>query len=562
MENIKLPEINDLKKKINELESEIRALKNYGLIWDKEKVLENVVEQCKNQIPILLFDDKKDLTLSNLNNILIEGDNFHALLALNLIMQNSIDIIYIDPPYNTGNNNFVYNDKFVNSDDGYIHSKWLQFMSKRLVLARRLLKNDGIIFISIDDHEQANLKLLCDSIFGENNFICNFIWQKTSNPNSTSNNVGIVHEYVLCYSKKPVILAKQQYNESEIAGYKFSDKYLKERGMYKLVGLNKTGTVNDLRPNLMYNIKAPDGSVIKPKPRWRWSKERFEKGLKEDRVVFSKKAGKWTVYYKQYFLEDNNGNKIQRGALIKSIFTDYGRTTDGNNDLKNILGKNNFDFPKPVNLIKKLISFVDNKNATILDFFAGSGTTGQAVLELNKEDGGNRKFILCTNNEGKICENITYPRLKTVLTGKRKDDTNYGKALSANLHYFKTDLVHDDPEADQSKFQLVEKLDSLLCIYEDVFNKHKEAKEFSHFSSYDDKKHVFIYKDIYGIDSFDKLCKYINKYGGNKILYMFTLDDCTDFAECDELNDVEIKPIPAKMYEIYKTIAEEIKRGE
>lgn len=169
----------DLEKRIIELESKLKFLNKYGLVWDKEDTKEDVVLHCENNIPLLVQEeDKKIICNEGENNILIEGDNYHALTALNFVAKETIDIIYIDPPYNTGHNDFSYNDKFVDKEDCYRHSKWLNMISKRLVLAKELLKKDGIIFISIDDKEQANLKLLCDSIFGENNFITNFCWEK------------------------------------------------------------------------------------------------------------------------------------------------------------------------------------------------------------------------------------------------------------------------------------------------------------------------------------------------------------------------------------------------
>ena len=170
----------DLEKRIIELECELNCFKKYGLVWDKEIKEESIVSKCKENSPTLIRIEHNDvITNSGENNILIEGDNYHALTVLNSIAKESIDVIYIDPPYNTGHNDFTYNDKFVDKEDCYRHSKWLNMISKRLELAKELLKKDGIIFISIDDKEQANLKLLCDSIFGENNFITNFCWEKT-----------------------------------------------------------------------------------------------------------------------------------------------------------------------------------------------------------------------------------------------------------------------------------------------------------------------------------------------------------------------------------------------
>ena len=354
-------------------------------------------------------------------NLYIEGDNLDVLKLLRETYLGKIKMIYIDPPYNTGNDfvyadnfkkdiadeedltdyrdensNIMWTDKFKQNpaSNGRFHTDWLNMMYPRLKIAKDLLTDDGIIFISIDDNEIDNLSKIVSEIYGSQNFIAKFIWEKTVNPNSTYNNVGIVHEYILCYSKSITKLKPLELNEKDLLDYTGHDEFEKERGPFKLVGLNKTGTVNDLRPNLMYDITAPDGSIIKPNPRWRWSKDKFEKGVCEKRVVFKQSNDKWTVYYKQYLYEDTEGNKIERGSLIKSIISDCGRTTNGSLEISNILGKGIFDFPKPVDLISRLIEISTNDNDIILDFFSGSATTAHATMQLNAEDGGNRKFIM------------------------------------------------------------------------------------------------------------------------------------------------------------------------
>ncbi len=350
----------------------------------------------------------------NSENLYIIGDNLDALKHLLNSYSGKIKCIYIDPPYNTGSDGFVYNDNFEYTAENIsekmgieleeaqriidmrgksTHSAWLTFMYSRLVLARDLLREDGAIFISIDDNEQANLKMICDEIFGEENFITQIIWEKTSNPNKTSNNVGVVHEYILVYQKNLTILNLIELTSENVENYKFVDEFYNERGPYKLVGLNKTGTISDVRPNLMYDIISPEHTVIKPNPRWRWSKEKFEIGEKENRVVFNKNKEKWTVYYKQYLYEDTEGNRIERGNLIKTIWKD-GKTTEGTLETSQILGKGIFDFPKPLKLLKKIIERKLEENDVILDFFSGSATTAHAVMQLNAEDGGNRKYIM------------------------------------------------------------------------------------------------------------------------------------------------------------------------
>ena len=347
---------------------------------------------------------------------------------------------------------FTYNDKYVNFDDNYRHSKWLSMMKKRLVNAKELLFEDGLIFISIDDREQANLKLLADSIFGAKNFICNMIWTNNEGGGgSDSKFFKVKHEYILCYAKKIESLSVKNVPIEDQSRYKLFDTYVNTRGKYQLIKLASASI--QYSASLDYPIQMPDGSLINPvdnsdknKACWRWSKQKLEWGLKNDFVVYKKdKKGIWQVYTKQYINCDKDGNIIPRTKVPLAVINKFS-STQASNTLINILQEKKFSYPKPVELIKWLIDRCPNKNALVLDYFAGSGTTGQAVLELNKEDGGHRRFILCTNNENNICNNVTYPRLKTLMTGVRPDNTKYSKLLPANLKYYKTDFISRDED--------------------------------------------------------------------------------------------------------------------
>lgn len=444
----------------------------YQLTWPgKKEAIVNANTPSKSTLRPL---KEKSVDFDNTQNIYIEGDNLEVLKILQESYLNKIKCIYIDPPYNTGND-FIYNDKFKkdideellesgqvdeegnrmvtnNQSNGRFHSDWLSMMYPRLKLARNLLTDDGVIFISIDDNEIDNLKKICDEIFGENNFVATFIWKKTSNPNSTSNNIGIEHEYIILYSKNyNYKLNFLPLKDFDLNKYINLDEFELTRGKYKLVGLNKTGTVNDLRPNLMYDIVAPDGAIIKPRPRWRWSKEMFENGIKEKRIVFKENNGKWTVYYKQYLNEDNKGKAIERGNLIKTILDDSGRTTDGTLEVNNLLGKGYFDFPKPSTLIKKIIYISTNCDDIVLDFFSGSATTAHAVMQLNSEDNGNRKYIMvqlpekCEENSEAyrngyktICE-IGEERIRRA-GAKIKEETNVD--IDYGFRVYKTDTTN------------------------------------------------------------------------------------------------------------------------
>ena len=387
----------------------------YQLTWPgKKESIVNANTPTNNTLRPL---KEKSVDFENTQNMYIEGDNLEVLKILQESYLNKIKCIYIDPPYNTGND-FIYNDKFSKSKEeeleesgqtdeygnrmisnsqsnGKYHSDWLSMMYPRLKLARNLLTNEGLIIISIDVNEYENLKKCMDEVFGEKSFIATFIWKKTSNPNATGNNIGIEHEYLLTYSKtNNYKINLNILQQEDIDKYKGKDEFFASKGPFKLVGLNKTGTVNDLRPNLMYEIIAPDGTTIVPKPRWRWSKEKYNIALEENRIVFNKTNNIWSVSYKQYLNEDNNGQYVERGTLVKTILDDKGRTTEGTLEINEIIGKGLFDFPKPLKLIKYLLERISGKDYTVLDFFSGSATSAHACMQLNAEDDGNRKYIM------------------------------------------------------------------------------------------------------------------------------------------------------------------------
>lgn len=581
----------ELVKKIEELEFELKSTKKYGLVWDKEDTKEDVVFKCEKEIPVLTQDkNKKIICDSSDNNILIEGDNYHALTALNFIAKESIDVIYIDPPYNTGHEDFAYNDNYVNADDGYRHSKWLSMMEKRLQLAKELLNEDGCIFISIDDNEQANLKLLCDSIFGEKNLITQFFWEKTQHFGRQKINFYSNCEYVLCYAKKLYNSEKGNLKEllvekikTELTDAPLYNASNKENILHFKAGIVKFNLKdgeykianNDsyilMKPVLVKNGYNKNELILKFKSRWsqKTIDEEIEKGttfwVKSDgfaiRAIYHE--GKTAKESPKQLIFTNSNNPL---CAYTRFGTKVGVNEEGSNELNNIIKQSIFSYPKPVSLIKYLLNLYydykldkHNNTFTILDFFAGSGTTGQAVMELNKEDGGHRRFILCTNNENNICTDVTYPRLKTVITGIRPDGSKYSDGLPNNLYYFKTDFVKDQNNTEQARYDLVEKVDGLLCIVENIFDEVERNTYSSHYSSKD--RHLFIYNDYYSPETFEEFKNRVINCKGERIVYVYSSDNNVDETLFED-KTIQLKPIPMKIYEIYKEIVEEIKRGE
>lgn len=360
-------------------------------------------------------------------NLLIRGDNLEVLKHLKNAYAGSVKMIYIDPPYNTGSDGFVYQDdrkftpaelaRLANIDEeeaarildftdkgSNSHSAWLTFMYPRLYIARELLKDDGVIFISIDDNEAAQLKLLCDEVFGEGNFVGQICWQKKTGA-SDAKGIATITEFVLAYMKSESALFEFTRNTEsfDLNRYKYQDNYFEERGAFYYDNLDR-GTLGYIE-SLDYPVKTPDGSLIYPNGRskqfndgwrWKWSKTKVENGLKNGFIEVRKnqKTGKWGVYYKIYHLVDNDGNKIERSSPHKNLIQGI-LNTHATNEAKEIFGSSGlFTNPKPVELVSRLISFINFEDDLILDFFAGSGTTAHAVMQLNAEEqNGNRRYI-------------------------------------------------------------------------------------------------------------------------------------------------------------------------
>ena len=467
--------ISEIKKNITDekmltnlsmIENELTK-KKYGLIWEEHE--ERVNRELETQIPT--FEEIKDKEIiSNPDekfNFLLEGDNLHSLYLLEKTHKEKIDVIYIDPPYNTGSKDFIYNDKIIDDEDGYKHSKWLSFMNKRLQMAQRLLNDTGVIFISIDDNEIAQLKLLCDTIFNEINRISIHHVQVRYAEKSLADGKSVkpVMEYVLVYAKDinkfKLNLPKEEYTDASFL-YEIeelsSGVIVKDGNVTMQVfkpGEWQIKKKNESSQNLLKETwvsgtiysKMSYGQVVKRYIEPRYSSDglgclykvigRGDDGLGYRYYVGPSKKG--STRCKMY-----SGMPLSRVDEIKSNGGSFREVPISNlinyaADFGNIRHEGNMTFnsgKKPVKMLKELINYHPNKNAVVLDFFAGSGSTAQAVLELNKEDNGNRQFILCTNNENNICEEITYKRIKNVITG-------YGKynPLKSNLKYYRCTYI-------------------------------------------------------------------------------------------------------------------------
>lgn len=494
---------------LGEIEKELKA-KKYGLVWEEHEEAVDVMMQT--HIPVFTEIPEREIAAvpDGDYNFLLEGDNLHSLRLLEKTHRGKIDVIYIDPPYNTGKkDDFVYDDGMVDKNDTFRHSKWLSFMSERLKIAKKLLSDQGIIFISIDDNEHCTLKLLCDAILGEINYITSLIWQKKKGGGNDSRHVATEHEYILVYANNSDTLENifVEYEDEYVSRYKEVDD----------IGRFFWDTFKRKSGKQYYPITCPDGTVLQYEDNgepisWLRSEPRFLADLKAGETRIIKVNGKWTVHFKQ---------RQPKGYKPRSLVTEQGTTSSGADQLKAIFNvTNKFDNPKPTTLIQFLIKFCSRKNVVILDFFAGSGTTGQAVMELNQQDGGQRKFILCTNNENGICENVTYQRLKTVITGKRQDGSTYSDGIPANLMYFRTDFVSKESEELSEELlthirEMIQlehgiKIDNQKYI---VIMNDEEMDDFEkNIGNYPQLKAVFINQDVFLSSSQEEMLENIDTY--------------------------------------------------
>ena len=561
---------------IGRLKKELKKKKKYGLVWDSEREPEKVVEMCKEKFPVLKEVKVKEIITDKNKpiNLLIEGDNYHALSVLNYTHKKKIDVIYIDPPYNTGNKDFIYNDHYIDREDSYRHSKWLSFIEKRLRLAKNLLKNDGLIFISIGEDELAQLKIVCNDIFGEKNYITNFIWEKTQHFGRQKVNFYSNVDYILCYAKqlnnlkiKELLVERIKEEHEDAPLYNASNPTNTLTFPPKTVTFNisdgeYTETTDDKYELLSKAIvkKGKNRNEIILKFKSRWSQKRVEEEVLKGTTFWIKSSnfairaiygnGKTSNDSPKQILFTNANNEF----CAKSRFGQkVGVNEEASNELYQMIGAQNiFEYPKPRTLVEYLVSlFFDyykktyQRDLTILDFFAGSGTTGHAILNLNKLDQGNRTFILCTNNEENICSDICYPRIRKAINGYKSI-----AGLGGNLKYFKTDFVDYKEPTDKNKIRLTEEAIEMLCVKEGTFEEIENRVGFKIFKNSEHYSGIIF--DQLAIKEFKKA---ISNIRGKFSVYVFSLgDDSFDEEFEDVKQKIKLSPIPEAILKVYRKI--------
>ncbi len=574
----------ELIKIIQQQEKELES-KKYGLVWDKEREPEQVVLDCANNLPILKEVSSKHIrTDDSDDNILIEGDNYHALSVLNYTHKNKIDVIYIDPPYNTGSKDFIYNDRFVDKEDKYRHSKWLNFMEKRLNLAKELLTKDGVIFASIDDNEYPRLIMLFEKIFGEDNV--KTIAVKMSEPTGVKM-AHIINGGGIAKLKEYVVIAKvdgiKNLYLEKIAKEKWDNEYKTLITNVSQENINLIKEIRDNEERTEEDIMICDDILSKfemlslsnyfseNKIKNKADKEKFqyENAWRIYRTVATTGSAKSisdkkkettkgnffsieTSQKKMYFMLFNY-NMEQEQPRIKILFADdyltqhpgdfwsdiktTGLDNEGGVDFKN--GK------KPIKLIERLIKSIKKEKLTVLDFFAGSGTTGEVVLKLRKSKKIN--FILCTTNDEKeqICDNATYPRIEYATK-------NYG----GNLKYFKTSLLPKGDSSSQMKINLTNECSEMLCIKEGIYNLKIEDSDFKIYISNDKRKYLCVYFNTED-NSLNDFLVQLKNIKEQKIVYIFSESEAVDKTIFKCVKNFEVEAIPQKILNIYKQLVKQ-----
>jgi len=545
------------KEQLIEEVRKLKSRKKFGLVWEEKP--EDVVEKCKLEIPFLKEDNTKNILIdSNYpTNLIIEGDNYHSLLTLNYTHAGKIDLIYIDPPYNTGNKSWKYNNDYVDKEDVYRHSKWLSMMSKRIKLAKNLLKKDGVLICAIDENEYARLSLLLEEIF--------YGYEQHSvviihNPKGVQGkNFSYTHEYaIFVVPSGDKIIRNRKLEKAEIyisnlrnwgseslrtdAKNCFYPIMIKNE---KIIGFGDV-CADDFHP-ASANIELKEDGIVLVYPiddsgverKWRYARQSVE-SIRDILIVSKSKKGNYQI-------------KIAKDyGTLKTVWTDkkYDASEYGTKLIKKIVIDCVFVFPKSLYTVYDCVAAVvaDKKESVILDFFAGSGTTGHAVMELNKTDKGKRSFILCTNNENGIAEDVCYPRIKGVIDGYENI-----KGIPTNLRYYRTAFLKKSPVSDDIKTDLIRKAVEMICVKEGTFEEVFVSDDYKIFK---DAKHTTAI--LFNLDCLEELKEKIEFQNLPSSLYVFSLSNDTYDKDFENLSvEHELCPIPESILEVYRKLFKE-----
>ena len=559
---------NDEKSALLEL---LNEKKTYGLVWENHE--EAVEEQLREQLPVLREVPERRIISEDAdapNHIIIEAENLHALVALTYTHAGKIDVMYLDPPYNTGNKDFVYNDSYIDSEDSYRHSKWLSFMEKRLRVAKTLLSDKGVVFISIDDNEQANLKLLCDEVFGQDGFVATIPWRKRTAKSDVPHGLSQDYEWVLCYAKADFLAGIEKETRKYFETPDFPNK------PWRVHDLTKQTSAEE-RPNSFFTIinpKTGEEYPANPNRTWAITQETFQEYYRVNRIVFPGDYGflrisKPVLRYWKSDDEKKAGELFGFTSVSTNLPNEVGMTQDGTKDIDAVFGSKVFGFPKPLSIIKYLLNIATPraKDIVILDFFAGSGTTMHATMQLNAEDGGHRQCILVTNNENSICEKVTYERNKRVINGYTTPKGEQVAGLTKNnLRYYKADFISREPSS-KNKRELVKAATDLLCIKEGIYQETKMTckgktlrKDYARKFSDGNKEMIVIYEPavikyiVEELKAWDKK-EFIKIYVFSEGRYAY--DD--DFKEV--LDKVTLCALPDAIYQAYRRVLPKRKKA-
>jgi adenine-specific DNA-methyltransferase len=565
----------------------VNTKKKYGLVWEDKP--EDAEEQLRTHLPVLkevkeraIINDT--ITKKHPNHILIEGDNLHALTSLTFTHEGKIDSIYLDPPYNTGAKDWRYNNDYVVAEDSYRHSKWISFMHRRLKLAKNLLKEDGLICVTIDDYEMPRLYILMEEIFGEKNHLGTIAIRNNPSGRSTVNGVSITHEYALFFGKSELSkVGRLPRTESQKNRYKFKD----DIGQFEWVNFRKHGGTRKESPSMFYPIYITKSSMRVPELDWDDKKKEWvakEEPNKNEIVVFpiddkgKERRWKWGLdRIRANSIEfctknDISGNlavyvkaRMKNKEILPSTWWEdkkYSATAYGTNLIKDIFGELQiFSYPKSLYAVKDCLKVLSaKKNAIILDAFAGSGTTMHATIELNQEDQGNRTCILSTNNENQICEEVTYKRNKMLIEGYV--DSNNKKILGLdknNLRYYKTDFVERKTSI-SNKQKLTQLSTELLCIKEDCYtevpSKLENVAWHKFFTNGSGNFVYVIYDDMYIEDAVTHLINFVEQNPEAQIkVYVFANGPYPYTEEFEVIaENIELAALPDAIYKAYQNI--------